>query len=276
MSTSASLIVELSGSAQWRSATSVAAGSPSARRKAPVLGERVQRRIPGGLDAVRFQLGAEAVTRVAVGEQDREGEMAGALDGLLVEAELDTGELGADARGRRERSRAGRRCLRRVAQTAQSERGPRLVEAEVEADVDHVVGGIVTAVAVPGAARHGVGAKQPDALVERLVGAADHAALADAQLLLGEEAEAAQLADGADLAAAVVDAGADRLGAVLDQDEPVLVAELSQREHLGRIAAEVHGDDRARAGVMRRATSSGSRLKSCALRTSQRTGSAPT
>ena len=33
MSTSASLIVELSGSAQWRSATSVAAGSPSGGAK---------------------------------------------------------------------------------------------------------------------------------------------------------------------------------------------------------------------------------------------------
>ena len=79
------------------------------------------------------------------------------------------------------------------------------------------------------------------------VGGRDHPALADAQLLLGEEAERAQLADRADLASGVVDARADRLGAVLDQHEPVLVAQLAQRRHVGGVAAEVHRDDRPRA-----------------------------
>ena len=44
-----------------------------------------------------------------------------------------------------------------------------------------------------------------------------------------------------------LDAGADRLGGVLDQVQPVLVAELAQRRHVGRVAAHVHGDHGARA-----------------------------
>ena len=36
--------------------------------------------------------GAEAIA-IVVGEQDREGEMAGALDRLLVEDKLDSGRL---------------------------------------------------------------------------------------------------------------------------------------------------------------------------------------
>ena len=208
----------------------MAAGSPSAGAKRLILGEGVQRRIPGGLDAVRFQLVAEAIARVAVGEQHREGEVAGALDRLLVEGKLDSGHLRqALAVGANDRAPRGDVLVQSL-QAAQPERGARLVQAEVEADVDHVVGGVVAAVAIPGAAGHRVGAKQPHACVERLVGGADHATLAHAQLLLGEEAEAAQLADGADLAPAVIHVCADRLGAVLDQDEPVLVAQLAQRE----------------------------------------------
>ncbi len=83
------------------------------------------------------------------------------------------------------------------------------------------------------------------ALGQLLVCRRDHSALADAQLLLGEEAEGPQLSDRSDLASGVVDVGADRLCAVLDQREVVLVAQLAQREHIGGIAAEVHRDDRA-------------------------------
>ena len=39
-------------------------------------------------------------------------------------------------------------------QAAEPQRRPRLVQAVVEADVDDVIGGVVAAVAVPGAARH--------------------------------------------------------------------------------------------------------------------------
>ncbi len=183
----------------------------------------------------------------AVGEQHGEGEVRGALDGRVGERQLDAGDLRqALAVGAHDRA-TRLDALGQARQAAQPERGARLVQAIVEADVDHVVGGIVAAVAVPRAARHRVRAEQPHALGQPLVGARDHAALAHAQLLLGEEAESAELADRADLAPAVVHARADRLGAVLDQHEPVLVAQRPQRGHVGRIAAEVHRHDRARA-----------------------------
>ena len=101
---------------------------------------------------------------VAVGEQHREGEVRGALDRLRRRRQLDAGDpreplaVGANDRAAR------RDVFVEPPQAAQPERGAGLVEAEVEADVDHVVGGVVAAVAIPGAARHRVRAKQPHAL----------------------------------------------------------------------------------------------------------------
>jgi hypothetical protein len=68
-------------------------GQPGVRCEAAVLGEGVQSRVPGRLDAGRFQIVAEAVPAVTVGQQDREGEVRGALDGQLIEAELDAGDI---------------------------------------------------------------------------------------------------------------------------------------------------------------------------------------
>ena len=63
-------------------------------REAAVSAEGVQGRIPGRLDAASsWSSVAEAVARGAVGEQHREGEVRGARDGLLVEAEPDAGNL---------------------------------------------------------------------------------------------------------------------------------------------------------------------------------------
>ena len=201
---------------------------PVRRGELAVLGEAVQRRVPGRLDAVGFERGAEAVARLAVGEQDGEGEVRGALDRLLVERQLDAVDVReALAVGPHDRAPSGDALLQPL-QAAQSQRRSRLVEAVVEADVDDVV--------VAGSwpwwrsqvlLRHRVRAQQAHAVGEALIGRRDHAALAHAQLLLGEEAERSELSDGADLAAGVVEAGADRLGAVLDQDQPVLVAQLA-------------------------------------------------
>ena len=44
-----------------------------------------------------------------------------------------------------------------------------------------------------------------------------------------------------------LDVGADRLRGVLDERDPARVAELAQRPDVGGVAAEVHGDHRARA-----------------------------
>ena len=174
--------------------------------------------------------------------------MRAALDGLLGECKLDAGNL-REALAVAPNDRApGSDALLQPLQAAEPEGRVGLVQAVVEADIDHVVGRVVAAMALPGAAREGVRAQQPHALGALLIAGRHHAALADAQLLLGEEAEGAELADRAGLAAGVVHARSDRLGAVLDQGEPVLVAEGAQGEHVGRIAAEVHGHDRLRSG----------------------------
>ena len=69
------------------------AGKPVARREPAVLGEGVQRRVPGGLDAIRFELVAKAIARPAVGQEHRKGEVRGALHRLIAERELDPGDL---------------------------------------------------------------------------------------------------------------------------------------------------------------------------------------
>ena len=129
-------------------------------------------------------------------------------------------------------------------QAGEAERGARLVEPEVVADVDHVVGGLVAGVAVPRPRRHGVRAQRAHRRGQLLVGGQHGAALAHAQLLLGEEREAAEPADGAGLAPRL-GLGADRLRGVLDERDPVGVAQLPQRAEVGGVAAEVHRHHRA-------------------------------
>ena len=205
------------------------ARKPLRRSQGPVLGEGVQGRVPGRLDPVGFEPLSELVARGAVGEQNGEGEVRGALHGEVVERELQTGLL-AQSLPVGAYDRASRlQALGEPLDAAQAERGTRLVEPVVEAHVDHVVCGVVAAMAVPGATRQRVGAQQLHARGEVLARAAHHPALAHAELLLGEEAERAELADRPRLAAGAVDLGPDRLRAVLDQDELVGVAELAQR-----------------------------------------------
>ncbi len=218
---------------------------PIRGRELAVLGEAVQRRVPSRLDAVRFEIVAEAIAGLAVGEQYREGEVRGELDGRVVEWQLDAGDLGETLAIHAHHLAAGLDALCQPRQAAQPERRPRLVEAVIEADVDHVVGGVVTVVAVPGAAGHRVRAEQPHAIDQLLVGARHHSALAHAKLLLGEEAERPELPDRANLAPADVKSCADRLRAVLDQHQPVLVAQRSQRADVRRVATEVDRHDRA-------------------------------
>src|ERR1017187_7235237 len=62
---------------------------PVGRGELAVLGERVQRRVPRGLNAVGFELVAKAVACRAVLEQNGKGEMRRALNRLIVECELD-------------------------------------------------------------------------------------------------------------------------------------------------------------------------------------------
>ena len=74
---------------------------------------------------------------------------------------------------------------------AARQRGARLVDPVVEAEVDDVVAGGVSAVAVPGQRRHAVRAQQPYSVRERVVVGDDHPALADREVLVREEAERA-------------------------------------------------------------------------------------
>ena len=71
----------------------------------------------------------------------------------------------------------------------------------------------------------------------------DHPGVAHrGQVLAGEERERGRVAERPDRPA--VAAGAVRLGGILDQGQPVPIGDLAQRGQVGRLAAEVHGDDR--------------------------------
>src|SRR5215207_3167289 len=86
-------------------------------------------------------------------------------------------------------------ALRRdLRQPRKPERGAWLVDPEVEAEADHVVGVLVAAVAVPRAGGHGVRAQQPDLRRDRLVVGEHHPAFAYGELLLGEERQAGDVA----------------------------------------------------------------------------------
>ena len=76
--------------------------------------------------------------------------------------------------------------------------------------------------------------------------AGDHAAVAEtAEVLAREKREAAVIADRTDPASLVL--GTDRLTGVFDHDQIVLFRNLHDRVHIGRLAEEVHRDDRLRA-----------------------------
>ena len=126
------------------------------------------------------------------------------------------------------------------------ERRARLVEAVVVAEVDHVVRGRVAGVAIPGARRHRVGAEGAHSRRELIVGGQDRAALADAELLLREEREAAEPTRGTRLPS-WPKLGPDGLRGVFDQRDPARLAELGHGTEIHRVPAQVHRDDRARA-----------------------------
>ena len=126
----------------------------------------------------------------------------------------------------------------------------------------------MAAVAVPGAAGEGVGAQQPHArgelassavqtmppsptqscFLEKKLKVLSSPTVPTWRSALSVPGALAALSCGFGPRSIAVESCADRLGAVLDQEEAALVAELAQREHLGGVAAEVHGDDRAGAG----------------------------
>jgi hypothetical protein len=122
------------------------------------------------------------------------------------------------------------------------ESGARLVEAVVEAQLDDVVARRVPAVAVPREARHPVRAEEPHPRRER-VGGHDRAALADREVLVREDAEAAGAAERADMAA--TEKRARRVGRVLEQHEPVALRERPQRLDAARVTSVGHRHDPA-------------------------------
>jgi hypothetical protein len=84
---------------------------------------------------------------------------------------------------------AGPILLLEPAQAPLGERGPRLIEAIVEAAYNDVVAHGVAMVAVPRQRRHPVGAHEPHAVRQRLVVGDRCTAFADREVRVGEEAE---------------------------------------------------------------------------------------
>ena len=107
---------------------------------------------------------------------------------------------------------------------------PNLVEAVVEARQHDVVARGVPAVAIPGERRHAVRAQKPQSRCQLLVVGDEHAALADRQVLVREEAEAADVAERA--AHATAQACPRRVGRVLDDGEAVTLCDLVERGHV--------------------------------------------
>ena len=101
------------------------------------------------------------------------------------------------------------------------ERGSRLVEPVVVTERHHVVTRGVAPVPVPRERGHAMGAQEPDACGELLVGGGDHPAFADRQVLVREEAERGGEPEAADLTA--VDAGPERVCGILKKKEVALL-----------------------------------------------------
>ncbi len=84
--------------------------------------------------------------------------------------------------------------------------------------------------AIPGESRHAVRAQKPQSRCQLLVVGDEHAALSDRQVLVGEEAEAADVAERA--AHATAQACPRRVGRVLDDGEAVTLCDLVERGHV--------------------------------------------
>ena len=159
-------------------------------------------------------------------------------------------------------------------QAADGERRARLVDPVVAAERDDVVAGRVTLMPLPGERGHPVRSQQLQALCRLVVAAHDHAALADREILVREEAVGAREPERAGML--VADARAERVRCVLEQHESVLGCQRAQ-------ALRSHPGGRRTAcsrwpwcgGVMRFATSSGSSHGSVRPTTSAKTGVAP-
>ncbi len=163
---------------------------------------------------------------------------------LLVEGHLDPVDAGqplAVAPGHRT---PGRDLRVQALDPAQPERSVGLVHPVVEADVGDVVAEPVALVALPGDRAHRVRAQRAGLGELLLILGDDRAPLADRELLLGEEAEAADLTHRPDRLGVRPGGGADRLGAVLDQHDAALVADLAQHLDRGRVSPEVDRDHR--------------------------------
>ena len=188
---------------------------------------------------------ANGVSGFAVGDEHGEREVAAELHPFDRERDLDAIHRGEPlAIGGCDPPKLAKRVVE-PCEPCHRERRPRLVDPEVEAQAGHVVGLGVAAVAVPRDRGHRVRAELAE-LGRELLGVRDHdPALANAELRLREEREAAADAGGP-RARAVAELAAVGLRAVLDQGDPALVRDRAEGVDVGRVAEHVDGDDRLR------------------------------
>jgi hypothetical protein len=134
-----------------------------------------------------------------------------------------------------------------LGQLPQPERRLQVEHVVLPARLEHVVvRHAAAAEAIPGVLADAVEAQDAQPVGERGVVAHDHAALAGGDVLDRMEAEDGRVAARADLDAPVD--GAQRVRRVLDDPEAVPHRQRPQRGHVGRLAGEVHRDQRARGG----------------------------
>ncbi len=201
---------------------------------ADVAAELVGRGIDGGLDAV---LVAEAITnRPADGRIDHDPHQVARGARLVVSAVGDTEALDIVE----QLAIAGDQltpALDLVAEASEAradDRGPQVVEAIVEADLDDVVAHCGAAMAVHGGSRHALRAQAPHPLGDFVGVGAEGTALPHAEHLVREEREASGEAVGAELLVAVVRPGG--VGGVLDQRQAAPIADLGE---LGRSRPDI-------------------------------------
>ncbi len=123
----------------------------------------------------------------------------------------------------------------------QSESGAQLVDAVVVAQIDDIVGMGVAVVAVPGQAGHAMGAQQAHFFSQIVAVRDEHAALAGGEVLVGEEAEAADVTPGAEVA--TVQPGPGGVGGVFDDGQVVAPGNVEDLGHAAGIAAVVDDQD---------------------------------
>jgi hypothetical protein len=199
------------------------------------LGERVTNRVPVG--ALGKHRDGEVVGRrvpiVTLGERDRQAELA------VETSRVSVGELPP----------CGIPC-RKSTELDESHCRADVVESVVVAREENVVRARVAPMTVPGERRHPVRPEQPHAPREVVVVGDDHPALADWQVFVREEAEAAERAQrSAGLAA---HGRADGVGCVLDDDDSARCGDLQDRIDRTREAAVVQGHDCLRSRCDRR------------------------